>query len=100
MDASATQVVGSGPVLGDWDGMKGIQLAWTEGDVWRAQVPLESGHYEFKASPTALQARSLLWPWHASLSTCTCQPQHCVDAMSLVCNQRAALCVVHAVCGV
>ncbi|EFJ51639.1 hypothetical protein VOLCADRAFT_103274 [Volvox carteri f. nagariensis] len=42
------RVVGSGKVLGDWSADRGLQLIWTEGDVWTVQVPISAGHYEFK----------------------------------------------------
>ncbi|KXZ51441.1 hypothetical protein GPECTOR_12g404 [Gonium pectorale] len=41
-------VVGSSPLLGDWSAQDGLQLTWTEGDVWTAEVPISAGFYEFK----------------------------------------------------
>ncbi|GIL72272.1 hypothetical protein Vretimale_428 [Volvox reticuliferus] len=42
------RVVGSGTLLGDWSVEQALQLTWTEGDVWTAEVPFCAGHYEFK----------------------------------------------------
>ncbi|GIL45406.1 hypothetical protein Vafri_2660 [Volvox africanus] len=42
------RVVGSGALLGEWSADQALQLTWTEGDVWTAEVPIRAGHYEFK----------------------------------------------------
>ncbi|GLC38553.1 hypothetical protein PLESTB_001738900 [Pleodorina starrii] len=42
------RVVGSSSLLGDWSADRGLQLTWTEGDVWTAELPISAGHYEFK----------------------------------------------------
>jgi hypothetical protein len=34
------RVVGNSEALGDWDPLKGIELEWTEGHMWRASVAL------------------------------------------------------------
>ena len=33
-------VVGSGEVLGQWDLAQAVQMEWSEGDVWTAELPL------------------------------------------------------------
>lgn len=43
-----TQVVGSGPAFGDWSTDDALLLKWSEGDVWRGQLRMPPGAYEFK----------------------------------------------------
>jgi hypothetical protein len=41
-------VVGQDKVLGSWQPGDSLPLAWSEGDVWRAEVSLLPGVHEFK----------------------------------------------------
>lgn len=40
--------MGSGRLFGDWNADEGLQLEWSEGDVWKASVPFGAGQHEFK----------------------------------------------------
>mmetsp|Transcript_35404 Transcript_35404/g.100253 ORF Transcript_35404/g.100253 Transcript_35404/m.100253 type:complete len:447 (-) Transcript_35404:190-1530(-) len=43
------KVVGSHPTLGKWNPDEGLALEWSEGDIWKAEVALPAGTWEFKA---------------------------------------------------
>ncbi len=45
------QVVGTSDVLGNWTPKKGLQMEWSENDVWQAVIPVSNGQYEFKVGP-------------------------------------------------
>ena len=41
-------VVGSTPLLGEWKAEDGFKLSWTEGNVWKGNLPVEREEFEFK----------------------------------------------------
>ena len=41
-------VVGSTPLLGEWKVEDGFKLSWTEGNVWKGNLPVEREEFEFK----------------------------------------------------
>ena len=41
-------VVGSTPLLGEWKAEDGFKLSWTEGIVWKGNLPVEREEFEFK----------------------------------------------------
>jgi hypothetical protein len=41
-------IVGSTPLLGKWKAEDGFKLSWTEGNVWRGNLPIERKEFEFK----------------------------------------------------
>ncbi len=41
-------IVGSTPLLGKWKAEDGFKLSWTEGNVWRGNLPVERKEFEFK----------------------------------------------------
>ena len=41
-------IVGSTPLLGRWKAEDGFKLSWTEGNVWRGNLPIERKEFEFK----------------------------------------------------
>ena len=41
-------IVGSTPLLGKWKADDGFKLSWTEGNVWRGNLPVERKAFEFK----------------------------------------------------
>ena len=41
-------IVGSTPLLGKWKAEDGFRLSWTEGNVWRGNLPVERDSFEFK----------------------------------------------------
>ncbi len=41
-------IVGSTPLLGKWKAEDGFKLSWTEGNVWRGNLPIERAEFEFK----------------------------------------------------
>lgn len=45
----SVRLVGAGPLLGDWKPEQGVDLAWTDGNVWTAELAMEPGTaLEFK----------------------------------------------------
>jgi len=44
----SVKIVGGHPILGDWNPADGVALEWSEGDVWKAEVDLPPGTWEFK----------------------------------------------------
>uniref|UniRef100_A0A1D2A6P8 CBM20 domain-containing protein n=2 Tax=Auxenochlorella protothecoides TaxID=3075 RepID=A0A1D2A6P8_AUXPR len=45
----SVRLVGAGPRLGDWNPRQGVELAWTDGNVWTTDLDLEPGTaLEFK----------------------------------------------------
>ncbi len=45
----SVKIIGSHPMLGNWDVNKALQLQWTEGDRWVATLELPAGAvYEYK----------------------------------------------------
>lgn len=68
------KIVGKGPELGDWNVDQAVALKWTEGDLWRAKLPLTSTSYEYKFVVVNTTTKHIQWEdgpnRHLDLSDC------------------------------
>lgn len=65
-------VVGEPQALGAWQAGQGLDLVWSQGDVWRAEVGLQPGVHEFKVSAGGWLVGGLLdWSYHPG-EDCVC----------------------------
>eukprot|EP00951_Prasinocladus_malaysianus_P029440 scaffold271917_cov47-Prasinocladus_malaysianus.AAC.1 len=44
----SVKVIGGHPNLGEWNLDNALPMEWSEGNVWRADVDLPAGEWEFK----------------------------------------------------
>ncbi|GFR45546.1 hypothetical protein Agub_g6940 [Astrephomene gubernaculifera] len=67
------RVVGSSPLLGEWSADQGLQLTWTDGDVWTAEVPIGAGSYEFKCVVCNAESNTII-RWEDGGNRILCVP--------------------------
>jgi len=59
------RVVGSGPKLGDWDANKSPTMSWTEGGVWRLEVPFRKAYFPFEYKYVVFNSRDASVRWES-----------------------------------
>ncbi|CAD7704808.1 unnamed protein product [Ostreobium quekettii] len=56
------RVVGSHQSLGDWSILDGVDLAWSEGDLWHVSLQLPAGNvYEYKYAVMGQNGQACMW---------------------------------------